>query len=118
MLFGRSPTMDRELQQWATNYDIDDFTSLVNARVNGASEIFIGVQDLDSLGFVKLSPFGSVLAEKTYGQDQVDYLGDIAVNSSTVFGCAYSFDALRSQVLFLNGFVLTEQASVVVSGVP
>ena len=105
-------------QQWATNYDIDDFTSLVNARVNGASEIFIGVQDLDSLGFVKLSPFGSVLAEKTYGQDQVDYLGDIAVNSSTVFGCAYSFDALRSQVLFLNGFVLTEQASVVVSGVP
>jgi hypothetical protein len=109
---------DQGNELWATNYDLDDYSDPVNVELNDAGEIFIAVQDLDSIGVVKLSPTGTVLAEQNYDRSSIDYLTDLSIDGNEVYTCGYSQDGLRSMVLTLADGTLDELATVVSTGIP
>lgn len=101
---------------WAADLALEDNTTVVNAVVNGSSEVFIGLQDSDLLGVSKLSPVGAPLGSVTYDQEDIEYLSDIAVNGSNVFACGWAGNYLRSKIITLDSDDLQEEAAILTTG--
>lgn len=102
-------------EQWATNYAIDESTSVVNATISGSGEIYLGVQDYDFSGIVKLSANGEVMYSKEYADSVFDYLSDIAVYGENIYACGYSSATGESTILSVKtdgfGEVYTETST-------
>ena len=87
---------------WETAYAIGGNSYPVAAELAANGDIFLAVQDFDSLGVAAFSPTGTLLAARTYGQATVDYLSDLALGGSRAYATAYSQDGFRSQLLALE----------------
>jgi hypothetical protein len=115
----RTTSYDAEGNQlWATNYTIDDNTTVVNATTSNTGEIYMGVQDFDYSGFVKLSASGQVLSTQKYDNSAFDYLSDIAFDGNNVFGCGYTISDDQSVVISLKSEGLEEVYAEASTGIP
>lgn len=103
---------------WETDYVIDDRTTVKGAEVAPNGDLFLGVQEFDSLGFVKFSSAGVLLATKTYGQDEVDYITGIALSANTLVGVAYKRDDTQSALFTLQNTNLAENGVTYTTGSP
>ncbi|MFK7969339.1 MAG: T9SS type A sorting domain-containing protein [Bacteroidia bacterium] len=105
-------------KQWESDYVIDDRTTVKGVEITSNSEIFLGVQEFDSLGFVKFSSTGVQLASKTYGQDEVDFLTGISLSNNDLVGVAYKRDDTQSALFSLQNSDLSENQVTITTGLP
>lgn len=95
-------------QQRDFDYEIGGNTYIVDAELDANDNIFMAVQDFDSLGFAAFSSSGNLLAAMNYGQEAVDYLSGFDVSGTAVLGTAYAQNSLRSQLFSLQKSNLNE----------
>ncbi len=95
-------------QQRDFDYAIGGYTYIVGAELDANNNIFLAVQDFDSLGFAAFSSSGNLLAAKNYGQEAVDYLSGFAISGTAVWGTGYAQNSLRSQLFSLQKSNLNE----------
>ena len=93
---------------WDQDYQIGGNTYIIDAEMDDNDDIFLAVQDFDSLGFAAFSSSGNLMAAKNYGQEAVDYISGFSLSGNTVFGTGYAYNALRSQVFSLQKSSLSE----------
>ena len=105
-------------KQWESRFTIDDNTGVADADIAANGEIFIAVQDFDSLGVIKLSDTGNLMARKIYGQDEVDYVADIALGTGGLWGVAYKQNSSQSAIFTLQTSGLAEDRFMLTQGTP
>ncbi|MCB0838382.1 MAG: hypothetical protein KDD99_17035 [Bacteroidetes bacterium] len=93
---------------WDTDYTIDNNTYIAGAELDANDNIYLAVQDFDSMGFAVFSSSGNLMAAKNYGQEAVDYLSGFDLSGTTLFSTAYSYNASRSQLFSLQKNNLNE----------
>jgi type IX secretion system substrate protein len=93
---------------WDKDYNIDDDTEVVDAEVDGNGDLYIGVQGYDSLGIVKFSSGGAILADMIYGGNKADYLSDISLSGTILYATGYKDDGSFSSVFSLQASNLSE----------
>lgn len=107
--FAQMITYDSTGQKlWDHDYRIGGNTYIVGAELDVNNNIFLAVQDFDSLGFAHFSATGNLLAARNYGQEAVDYLSGFSLSGTDVLGTAYADNSLRSQVFSLQKSNLNE----------
>ncbi|MEZ4685398.1 MAG: hypothetical protein R3B47_04850 [Bacteroidia bacterium] len=105
-------------KQWESRYTIDNNTSVADVDIATNGEMFVAVQDFDSLGVIKLSSGGNLLASKTYGQDEVDYIADIVLGNGGLWGLAYKQNSGQSALFTLQTTSLAEDRFLITRGNP
>lgn len=94
---------------WEQDYEIDFNTGVVAVELAGNGDIYLGVQDFDSLGFVRYSSAGALLAEKKYGADQAQYLTDISLSANQLVATGVEGDQATATLFSLQASTLAEE---------
>ncbi|MEZ4776245.1 MAG: PQQ-binding-like beta-propeller repeat protein [Bacteroidia bacterium] len=94
---------------WEVDYEIDFYTTVVAAELAANGDIYLGVQDFDSLGFVRYSSTGALQTTKTYGANQAQYLTDISLSADHLYATGVEGEQATTTLFSLQSNTLAEE---------
>ncbi len=76
---------------WDADFEFDEDATIEGMHLDASDNIYIGIDDDDSVGVAKFSSNGSLIGSKSYPASTFEYLEGIGFGNNTVLLCGRSF---------------------------
>lgn len=84
---------------WTRSFQLGNSPYLADAVVDASGDVFLAVEDFDSVGVARITAAGALASSRAYGLEQANYIGGIALSGGSLFAAGYGGAGNRATLL-------------------